>query len=132
MRKDLARSLFRARAAKRDRPTPAPHPNDVTQPLDTWSISDVAEARGTPLPKEEVRPWGRSVEVPEILDAPQITQKTPATKLGKKRTVPLCISVSEEEVALIKGYVSGEGTTVAAFARRAMFAMMGKKIPPRR
>lgn len=132
MRKDLARRLLHARKRKQQETTKAWNPNDVTRPLDSWDpaiIDDLRKDRAT-IEERDVRPWGRTSDVPEIPTSPETNQRSKVR--GKKRTMRLSVTVSEEEAEIIRSYVSGEGTTVAAFARRSMFAAMDKKIPPRR
>jgi hypothetical protein len=132
MRKDLARYMIRGRTRAdkgQEKKTWSPH--DVTRPLDTWdpATPELVQLKDKEPDVPESRPWGRANETPDEIE-PKLKPK-PVRVLGKKRTVRLSITVSEEEEDIIKTHVSGEGTTVSEFARRSMFVVMARKLPPR-
>ena len=134
MNKDMARRLMRARrrASQARRPKPAPHPNDVRRPLDTWSPRDI-ERLQQDMGEEEAdtsRPWGLRPSVPEAPAELPVTEQ-PKEKLSKQRTTKLTIAMSKEEEAIIKAFVSAQGRSISAWGREVLFAAMGKKMPPR-
>lgn len=139
MKKDLARQLARARAlsGREAQPKPAPHPNDVRRPLDTWSPEMVREFRDVPSDEGPLpRPWGIKDRVPEIRKAeasPAPEEKTkPAEKaLDKRRIKKVAVAVSEEEESILREYLKENDLSLSSWGRKVFFAAMGKKIPPR-
>jgi len=105
MRKDLARYMIRGRTRAdkgQEKKTWSPH--DVTRPLDTWdpATPELVQLKDKEPDVPESRPWGRTGEMSAEVE-PQPKPK-PARVLGKKRTVRLSITVSEEEEDIIKTY----------------------------